>query len=126
MLKIILIAFICGTIVLYLKSVNPEFAFFALIASGILILFLTFNYLTTAIEFIENLIILTGVKSEYLKIILKITVIAYLIEFSSDTLEDFGLKSLSDKLVFIGKILIFILSAPIIYAVFNMIVEMIS
>ena len=58
MLKIVALVILCGFIIILLKSVNPEFAFLALICSGCIILFYTFNLLestfTTFNEIIEN------------------------------------------------------------------------
>ena len=64
---------------------------------------------------------MTGVNKEYFAIIFKIIAIGYLIEFAAGTIEDFGLKSLSDKLVLIGKLIIIGVSMPIIYAIFNLV-----
>ena len=63
---------------------------------------------------------MTGVDGSLFSIIFKITAIGYLVEFGAGTIEDFGLKSLADKLVFAGKIIILGISMPVIYAVFNL------
>ena len=62
----------------------------------------------------------------FYKIIFKITAISYLVEFGAGIIDDFGLKSLSDKLVFVGKVVIFCMSMPIIYAVFNLLLGIIQ
>ena len=81
---------------------------------------MSFNYLYETYEIINTLIEISGVDKELYVIILKISALGYLVEFSADTVTDFGLKSLADKLVFVGKIIIFSVSLPIIYAVFNL------
>ena len=126
MIKIVLIAFVCAALVLYLKSVNSELALLATIGAGIIILFVSVSYLSSVFDFINNLVSLSKIKPEYYNIIFKITAIGYLAEFSADTLQDFGLKSISDKLVFVGKIIIFCMSMPIIYAVFNLLLGIIQ
>ena len=88
--------------------------------SGITLIILSLDYLTVTFEFFNRLISLSGIDKETFRIILKITAIAYLVEFGAGTIEDFGLKGLSNKLVFIGKFVILGLSFPIIYSVFNM------
>jgi stage III sporulation protein AD len=55
-------------------------------------------------------------------IIFKVTAIGYIVDFSASTIRDFGLNSLADKVVFVGKLIIFSLSMPIIYGVLNLLV----
>lgn len=125
MLKIISIAIICAIIILYLKSINTEFALLASIGAGIIILFFTIDYLTATFAFINKMVNLSGIDREYYKIIFKITAIGYIVEFASSTVNDFGLKSLSEKITFVGKLIILTTALPIFYAVFNLITGLI-
>ena len=43
-----------------------------------------------------------------------------MVEFAAETINDFGIKGLSEKLIFVGKVVIFSLSLPILYAVINL------
>ena len=47
-------------------------------------------------------------------------------EFAAGAIEDFGLKSLSDKLVLIGKLIIIGVSMPVIYAVINLVTGLLT
>ena len=120
MVKIIVIALICAILILYLKHLNSELVLPATVCSGLLILSLGLTYLSDIFEFFNNLLKITGLNSEVYKIIFKITAIGYLVDFGAGTLSDFGLTSLSNKVVFVGKIIIFSISIPIIYAVINL------
>ena len=84
-------------------------------------IYLVFGYISDTFILINNIIDRTGINRELYVVIFKITAIGYIIEFASDAVLDFGLKSLADKLIFAGKILILSVSMPIIYAVFNLI-----
>ncbi len=126
MIQVTAITLICAIIIIYLKSVNSELAILATIGSGIIVLSMGIGYLSQAFDFINKMTELTGISSGLYKIIFKITAIGYLVEFGASTIEDFGLKSLADKLVFVGKIVIFTMSLPIIYGVFNMITEILK
>ena len=121
MVKIVIIAIIIGCLTLYLKTVNPEIATMTLIAGGVMILVECFSYLTKTYEFFNQLISYSGVDSQLFLIIFKAVGIGYLIEFGAGLLEDFGLKSLSDKLILFGKIVILTMSLPILYAILNVI-----
>ena len=120
MLELTAISIICAIIIVYLKNVNSELAFLATVASGIIIISAGFTYLSDTFLFINELMEITGIDKEYYVIIFKVTAIGYLTEFGAGIIEDFGLKSLSDKLVLVGKIIILTISLPIIYAVFNL------
>ena len=52
---------------------------------------------------------------------MKIVAIGYLVEFAAGILEDFGSKSLADKLVFAGKVVIFTMSVPILRSLVELI-----
>lgn len=122
MIKIIVIALIAAIIIMYLRSVNSEFSLLATIASGIILIFCALDYLANTFGVINQLVTLTGIDSELYLIVFKVSSIGYLVEFSADTVSDFGLKSLADKLVFVGKLIIFSISLPIIYAIINLLV----
>lgn len=119
MTKLIILAIIFAVIILYLKNVNPELAMLAGIGAGIIFLGYGVSYLTEVFSAINTLIELSGIDRDIYKIIFKITAIGYLVEFGAGTVEDFGMKGLADKLVFVGKIMIFSISLPIIYAIIN-------
>ena len=121
MVKLVTITIIFAIIILYLKSINSELSFLALVGAGIILLYVSLEYLTETIGFINQLVEYSGIEYEFYKIMFKITAIGYLIEFGASTIEDFGIKSLADKLVFVGKIIILSISLPIIYALFNII-----
>ena len=126
MLKIIAIALICAVIIIYLKSINSELSLLATIGSGIIIIFLAVDYMANTFEFINKLINISGISADFYKILFKITAIGYLIEFGADTINDFGLTSLSNKLIFVGKLIIFNISLPIFYAVFNLLIGLLK
>ncbi len=121
MFKIVSVAIICAVIIIYLKNTNAELSLLATVGSGIVLIFLVFDYVSDTFILINNIIELTGINRELYVVLFKITAIGYIIEFASDTVLDFGLKSLADKLIFAGKVLILSVSIPILYAVFNLI-----
>lgn len=126
MIKIVCVALICAVIILYLKSVNSELSSLAIVGSGIIVLGLSLSYLGETIDFISNIIALTGVSESVYKILFKITAIGYLIQFGAGTIEDMGLNGLANKLILSGKIIIFSVSLPIIYALINLLMEILQ
>jgi stage III sporulation protein AD len=126
MIKIVAITLIFACIIIYLRSINSELALLATVGASVIILTYVVSYLSQTVEFFNKIIELTGIDKGLYKIIFKITAIGYLVEFGATTLSDFGLNSLSNKLLFVGKIVIFSVSLPIIYAVFNLLIGLLQ
>lgn len=126
MLQVLGVSLSCAAIIIYLKSINSDLILPATICSGIIVLSFSIDYLGNVFSFFSELKEITGIDGEFILIISKITAIGYLVEFAAGTIEDFGLKSLSDKLIFVGKIIILSISLPIIYSVINVIKVMLN
>ncbi len=122
MVKIVLIAIVICLLLFFLKSVNSDFFAPALIAGGIILIYYALSYIKEAFSFVNQIISMTGVDLNLYKIIFKIVGISYLVEFGAGTVEDMGYKGFADKLVLIGKISIFVVSIPVFYAVFRLLV----
>lgn len=114
--KIISIALISIVIIAILKQHRPEFATYASIISGIIILYFVLDLFTPIVTLLKNLSEKMGVSRQFLIILLKITGIAYLTEFGSSICKDSGETSVASKVELAGKILIISLSIPIITA----------
>lgn len=123
--QIIATAFIATFIVLLLKQYKPEYATFVSIIAGIIILVFVTNRITNIIELIETLIEDVGINKEFFKILLKITGIAYLIEFASNVCKDAGESAIASKVELAGKILIVAVSIPIISTLVQTITEVV-
>lgn len=124
--KIIAIALITASLCVYLKSINSEFFIVTLICGGVLLVSASLNYLVTAFDLFRELFEKTQLSSELFSLIIKVTLVAYLIEFSCSMIEDFGVKSLADKVGFAGKILLICMSIPIFNRLFEIIVELLT
>ena len=122
MVKLVAIALIFSAIIIYLRSINSELSMLALVGAGIIIIFYVLDYFSNTFIFLSQLVEKSGIDKEFYKIIFKITAIGYLIEFGASAMQDFGLNSLANKLIFAGKIIILSISLPIIYAVYNLII----
>lgn len=124
--KIIVVALIAAILCLYLKNVNSEFFVLVLIGSGILILLMSLNYFTSVFSIFNDLISRVTIDEDLFVLIIKITLVAYLIEFACNTIEDFGIKSLSDKVAFGGKLILFCMSSPIFINLIEVVVGFLS
>ena len=125
-LQLVGIAFVTAVAAILLKETKPEIAFAVTIAGGIILLLFVFDLFRDSISIFGDIAAKTGIDEIFLKILLKMVGIGYLVEFSAGLLTDFGQASLADKLTFCGKILILILAIPIIENVLELIVSLLE
>ncbi|MBR2384782.1 MAG: hypothetical protein IKA99_04125 [Clostridia bacterium] len=112
--KIIAVGLICSFLIVYLKSTDSNLAMPLTVCSGIILLSMTVSYLIEFLQVFKSFTSNSYVDGNIIKLAIKILAISYLVEFSASTIEDFGLKSIADKVVFAGKIIILTVSLPII------------
>ena len=122
-IKIIGIAFIAVIIIVILKQYRPEFAIYASILAGVLILSLASDTLSGIIDMIQSISSKTNINNDFLIILIKITGIAILTEFAVSICKDAGESAIASKVDVGGKILIISLSIPIINALIETVVK---
>ena len=122
-IKIIGIGLISLIIIIIIKQYRPEFAIYISIIAGVLIITFGLDKLTGIINILTTLSNKTGLNSEYLGILLKITGIAILTEFAVSICNDAGESAIATKVDLGGKIIIISISIPIIVALLELIVK---
>ena len=121
LIRIIGVALVTALVALFLKSSKPELAFAVTIAGAVIILLFIVDMLAASFQIFSEIAEKTGIDSSLVRIIIKIVAIGYLVEFSAGVIEDFGSKSIADKLVLAGKVIIFAVSIPIIQSMLTLI-----
>ena len=124
-LKIVGFGILASLMVVILKENSKEVAIILIIASSLILLLSTVNYLKPIVSMIENIVSNSSIESSYILVILKITGIAYLIEFGKDICIDAGQNSIANKMEIAGKIIIVSLSVPVITSVFEIVEKLI-
>ncbi len=113
-IKIVGIAFVTLIIVIILRQYKPEFAVYASMLGGAIIILLSLGKLEGIINLLENLASKTAINGEFLAILIKITGIAFLTEFATSVCKDSGETAIANKVDLGGKIIIIAISIPII------------
>ena len=117
--KIVAFAIISVILIILIKEQRPEIALLLTIVSSITLLIFALNKISGIFELLENLVNKSGINKDFLKIIFKITIIAYIIEFGKNICVDAGQNSIETKLEMAGKVIIVVLSLPIINSLVN-------
>lgn len=122
-IKIIGIGLISLILIIIIKQYRPEFTIYISIIAGILIISLSLEKLAGIINILTTLSNKTGINSQYLGILLKITGIAILTEFAVSICNDAGESAIATKIDLGGKVIIISISIPIIVALLELIVK---
>ena len=124
--KIISIAIIGVVVVLLLRTAKPEFAVFATIAPGVVIVIILLSTLQDVILSFDEIVKKSGVDDGIFTAVLKIIGIGYLTEYSASIANDAGCGSIASKLQFGGKLTIFAMSISIVSTLIDVIKNLVN
>ena len=122
--KLIGIAVIGIVAVGLLKSSKPEFAVFAVIGTGMVMLVTMLSSLQSAVLAFDELVKKSGIDDRIFSAVLKIIGIGYLTEYSASIAADAGCASVAQKLQLGGKIVIFLMSISVVTALVDVVSEL--
>lgn len=114
--KVVGVAVLALAIILVLKEQKPEMALMLTIVTGVCLLIFAITKMSGIIDMLNELVSKSGMNKEFLEIILKVTGIAYIVEFGKNICLDAGQSAIASKLEIAGKVIILTLSLPLISA----------
>ena len=120
------IAMITAVSAFILKSHKSELVPLCLTAGGVIIFLYAFDYLSESIAFIKAFTEGTGVDNEIIRTIFKILGIGFIIELTASSVKELGFEGVSDKLILCGKIVLFVVSIPILSSTYKIIVALVN
>ena len=123
--KIVGMGLIISLCVILIKQVKPEMSFAVLVAGSIIMISMIFEYFTNVFGVLDTIINATGIDQELFQIVLKIIGIGYIIEFGAGLCNDTGNTSIGEKMLLAGKILILVISLPIVTSLFDIVIGLI-
>ena len=121
LIRIIGVGLVTAIVAILLRSTKPELSFAVTVAGCVIILIFSLDILWSTFGIFEQIGEQTGIDNALIRIVLKIIAIGYLVEFAAGVVEDFGSKSVADKLVFAGKVIIFTVSVPIVQTLVSLV-----
>ena len=125
-LKLCVIAAVTAVCALILKSHKSELTPLCLAAGGIIIILYAFDYISESIELLSEFASQTGIDNSVIRVIFKIIGIGYIVELTAASIKDLGFESISDKLIMCGRIMIFLVSVPVLKSLYEVIVRLIE
>lgn len=118
--KIIGVAFVTAIAAVILRSTKPELSFAVTVTGIVVILIFLIDSMQSTLAIFQEIGRLTGVENGLIKVLLKIVGVGYLTEFAAGILNDFGSSAIADKVSLGGKLIIILLSLPIIESLLHM------
>lgn len=122
-IKIIGVGLIAVIIITVLKQYKPEFTVYISICAGAIILGLVMTRISAIIQLLTELSNKVSDTNGFLKILIKITGIAFLTEFAVSICKDSGESAIASKVDLGGKVIIISMSVPIISELLETIVR---
>lgn len=121
-IQITTIGIVSTILALTLKKQSSEISILISIAAGILIFLIIVPKLTALMGVLRDLATAVDSDLTYLSVILKIIGIAYIAQFGTSVCSDAGEAAIASKIELAGKVMIMVVSAPIMLALVDMIV----
>lgn len=122
--KIMGVAIIGAVSALILKEHKPQLA----IVVGIATAAVLFLMVLSQVEYVLNVVTLTAtgldINIEYIAAIFKMIGISYLSQFGSEICRDAGQNAIAAKVELAGKIMIVVLSVPVLIELMNLLVSL--
>jgi stage III sporulation protein AD len=120
--QIVVIGIVASILALTLKRQNPEISLAISIVAGVIIFMIVIPQLKVVLEMFYKISQNTKLDKVYIAIVLKIIGIAYISEFGVQICKDAGEGAIASKIELVGKILIMLVSAPILVALMDLII----
>lgn len=124
-IKVIGIGLISLIIIIVLKQYKPEFALYVSLITGAIILYIVMDKLQGIISLLKTISDKSGINSQFLSLLLKITGIAFLAEFAINICKDSGEGAIASKIELGSKIIIIYMSIPIISNLLEVVLKLI-
>lgn len=117
----IVIICLCATILIIILNDRKEFGVYIGIVTIVIVFFIFTDQFKMIVDMLQRMNDFMNIDDIYMKILLQIIGIAFVTEFGSGLCKDSGQKAIAANIELAGKVMILVISAPIILAIVNLI-----
>ncbi len=123
--KTVAFALICTVLIITIKQSRPEIAVVLTLAASVLVVFSVVPQLKALMDGLSRMSALAGIASNNnIGLVLKIIGISYIAEFGSQVCADAGEVALASKVELAAKVMIMLISMPIMFSLVDLIMRM--
>ncbi len=126
LISMCMVSIIVVLIAIKLKKINGEYSTLLSMGACLFIISFIISKLSSVITYINKITSYIDVNIEYISVILKMLVVSYICEFSSNICRDAGYASISAHIELAGRITMMVMSLPILFNVLDMVVMLLS
>jgi stage III sporulation protein AD len=125
-MQITAIGLVTALLVMIVKQQRPDIAMIISLAAGAILFIMLLGYLKTIASSVEEIAQRANLHSIYLTTVLKVIGIAYIAEFGSQICKDSGEGAIASKIELGGKVLMMVLALPILTALLEAVLAILS
>lgn len=111
---------------MFFKEYKKEFVIYILLCFGCIILFFCLENINSIVSFVNKISSTNLYNIEFIKILLKITGISIILEYTITICKDSGENALASKIDLGGKVILISMSIPIITSTIEVLTSLIS
>ena len=120
--KVVALGFVATILVVLVKQHRPELAIQISIIASALIFFYIAPYFLGVMRMLEGLTDKLNIDTKYFDIVIKVIGVAYVTQFGAELCRDAGESAIASKIELAGKILLLVMSMPIVYSLVNLVI----
>ena len=122
LLKIIGVGFLTTIAVLILKPTKPDLSMIVGVAGSVCVFIYIIDLIEEVFGLFDYVMEITNLDSSLFTLLIKIVGVGYITEFSANLCLDSGSSSMASKILLAGKLVIFVMSIPIVKSLIELIV----
>lgn len=122
--QIVVIGLVGTILCIMIKEQRPEISLLIAVATGVLIFISVCDKLKILLLLLEETAQKAGVSEGYFAIVLKVIGISYLAQFGIQLCMDAGQSSVAGKIELAGKIMIMVISAPVLLSLLDVVMNL--
>ena len=124
-MRIVGIGLIVAILSILLRNSKPEFSMLIPVVVSFTVLACAMPYLIRITEELSRMASSAGINSSYMRIVIKVIGISYLVCITAELCKDAGENAIAAKIELGGKLIILAMAIPIINSLLNLVKEII-
>ena len=124
-MRIVGIGLIGAILSILLRNSKPEFSMLIPVVVSFTVLACAMTYLIRITEELSRMASSAGINSSYMRIVIKVIGISYLVCITAELCKDAGENAIAAKIELGGKLIILAMAIPIINSLLNLVKEII-
>ncbi|MBS4539993.1 stage III sporulation protein AD [Clostridium sp. D2Q-11] len=122
-IQVVAIGLVATVLIVTLREERPEISILMSIVTGVLIFIFIIDKVAYVIEVLKDLSNKANLDFIYFTTIVKVIGIAYVCEFGAQIAKDAGEGAIATKIELAGKVMILVISIPILLALLELIIK---